>query len=755
MTAYSFFQAVLRQRGWIFLAIVTLLAPLAFFAAQVQTDNSLDRLVSPSGEERAAFQRFGQTFGSDEFILIGLQARNLTSEAYLSKMDELELALQKVPFLVRTRSLISTYRSVHPLFNPSSAKDRQDFERFVSSSSFWAKQGLIAPGRMLSLVMQLNVHTPDERRTVVSATERILKPFQELSPSPFERIRKVGQPYLNFELDTSTSEIGQLFLPIYLFFSVGFTFLLYRSFKGSLAVLLCVLVSLAMTVGLVALSGSVLTMLSSIMPIMVMILSTETCIYIYATWVGLRDEIADPRERLLKALALKWKPCWYAILTTLIGFAAFLPSNMRTVRDLGTFVAIGVLIAYAISMTLFPILFDWLKPPLPKSKAPGAFAKGVSALLSRLPELTRRARFVIVPLSLVLGVLAYLAYAAMDMETDTLSYLSPKSQVFQDTTYVQEHLMGLMSLELMLEGEKGQFAEPEALKALQGFEADLRRAPMVQSTLSPTTLLTSTHFISTGQDGYPQNNFTLTKYITLLSQQDVWNSYISHDFDRLRISTVTKGEDRAAFASIRSHAERAWADFRQEHPEFKDVKLVFTGMSPLIANISKYLYDTLDFSFMISIVAVFCVYLLQLRHLKFSFAALLPSVLSIFLMYWVMELTGTRLDVGTVVIASIVMGVADNASIHLLQHYTERRQTGAAMLDALRYSFAVSGRGVFIAATVIIVGFVTFGLSDFPPIRHFGLYTGVAIAFALAGTLLFMPAFLWIVTPKKEQGGKP
>ena len=754
MTGYRFFEAVLKHRVWIFLGIVLFLAPLAYFAAQVQTDNSLDRLVSPSGEERAAFERFGKTFGSDEFILIGLQGKDLFGESFLAKMDELELALQKVPFLVRTRSLISTFRSVHPLFNPNNAKDRSDFAAFVSSSSFWAKQGLIAPGKMMPIVLQLSIHSPDERRTVVAFTERVLAPFQNLSPSPFEHIRKVGQPYLNFALDTSTSEIGQLFLPIYLFFSVGFTFLLYRSLKGSLAVLLCVLVSLAMTVGLVTLSGSVLTMLSSIMPIMVMILSTETCIYVYATWVALRDEEPDPRKRLLRALALKWKPCWYAILTTLIGFAAFLPSDMRTVRDLGLFVAIGVLIAYAISMTLFPILFDFLAPPLPKPKKDGSAARLMASLLVRIPDLTNRARFVIVPVSLLLGIFAYIAYSNMDMETDTLTYLSPKSQVFLDTTYVQENLMGLMSLELMLEGKKGQFAAPEALKSLQSFEADLRRAPMVQSTLSPTTLLTTAHFISTGEDGYPQNNFTISKYIALLSQQDVWNSYIGQDFDRLRISTITKGEDRAAFTSIRTHAERAWETFRQDYPAFKDVKLVFTGMSPLIANISKYLYDTLDFSFMISLVAVFCVYLIQLRRFKFSLAALLPSVLSIFLMYWVMALTGTRLDVGSVVIASIVMGVADNASIHLLQHYTEHRRDGADMREALRYSFAVSGRGVFIAAAVIIFGFVTFGLSDFPPIRHFGLYTGVAIGFALAGTLFFMPAFLWIVTPKKERGGK-
>ncbi len=743
-----FFTWLLNHKILVLVIYALLLIPSIYYAVQVKTDNSLDRMIVPGDEGRKIFDRFSSIFGSDEFILLGFEGKDIFSREFLTKLDEVERQLHDVPYLAHTRSLMGTFRQVNPLFNPNEPRWCERFRDFSLSTPFFNKQGLVSADRMLTIVLQLRMKTAEQRREVVRATNKILEPFEKEENSPFRTIRKVGQPYLNYEMDYSAYEIGTQFFPIYLFFAMGLVFFLYRSARGLLAVLVTLLVSLAMAVGLVEMFHSVLTLISTVMPMMVMVVVIETMIHLYSGYVR-PPEGVDMHDHLIHVLDSKWKACWFSVVTTAVGFGSFVLSPVLPVRDLGLFVGISLVLCFAASFTLFPVLLDLLRPTTMR-KSGNVGLQILDPILAGIPTYTYWYRKTLVPGITIIAALAINSFFSMELETNTLNYLNEENKLRIDTEFIEENLMGLLSMEIMLEGAPEQFASPDSLRKLQQFEQKVLLVPDVQSILSSSTLMRVANFIENGKDSFPRSNFDVSKYILALSQQDIWGSYISKKFDKLRISAITPEIDYHGFDRLQMSFNRMWDDFKEKNPEFKDVKITTTGMAPLMANITRHMLGTLLSSFLTTFLIVFFIFYIEIRRITYAILAMLPSLFAIMLMYLVMTTSGVKLDIGSIMIAAVVLGISVDATIHFFQHYMEKLETGATVGESLEHSLIITGRAIMVSTIVILAGFVTFTFSDFPPIKHFGSLTSVSIFFSLFGTMVYLPACLWLMNPKEK-----
>ncbi len=693
-----------------------------------------------------------ERFGSDEFILIGFEAKDLFSSDFLSTIDEIEHKLEQTPHLKASRSLISIYREVHPMFNPHAPGDCKELETFAKSTPFFQKQGLIAPDKLFSLVLQLSFKEPKERVEVVEFVNASLLPYEKQENSPFQAIRKVGQPYVSYEIDRVSVQIGAQFFPLYVLFSALLIVILYRSFRGMIAVLLTFGVVVAFSVATVELTGSFLNMLSNILPLMVMIISLETLMHIYSGYVR-QPEGTDSKTHLIQVLSNKTTACFMAVFTTMVGFASFSFSGIQPIHDLGVQVTMGLAIGFIVAFTFFPVLIDRLHPPTAKDKSTVGFT-AMDPVLHAIPSFTYRYRWVILPVAAVLVGAGIVAFQGMKIETNTINYLSPKSATRQDSLFIEEHLMGLSSLEVMLDAEEGFFSKPENLRALHELETKLETYEHIQGTLSVSTLIKTANHIANGKDTFPTTNFRLFPLIAALSQRDVWKTYVTKDFAHLRLSVISKMVDFQTFMKIKKGFEDEWKAFADQHETFKNVKTTITGTAPMLAKVNIYMSDTLVQSFGGTLLIVFVLFLFQFRSIRLSLLAMVPSLFAIFLMFcqmWVMQL---KFGIGTILLATIVLGISVDATIHFLYHFLEkRRDKQSSMEDALRHTMNITGRALVLATTTIFCGFSIFALADFPPLEQFGMLTGSAIVFGLIGDLLVLPALIWVVNRNEKPAG--
>ena len=183
------------------------------------------------------------------------------------------------------------------------------------------------------------------------------------------------------------------------------------------------------------------------------------------------------------------------------------------------------------------------------------------------------------------------------------------------------------------------------------------------------------------------------------------------------------------------------------------------GLGPLQAKMSQNLVPTLVESFAITVAIIFMTFVVVFRSGAARLMTMIPSLFAILVMFGVMRLSGMRLNVATILIASTVLGTSENDQIHFFYHFLEKRKNGTVE-EALRHTLLVSGKAIFFATLINAGGFVAFALSPLPPFSQFGALTALALAMSMLADFTALPAALWIVFREKpdakaKDGGAP
>ena len=167
-------------------------------------------------------------------------------------------------------------------------------------------------------------------------------------------------------------------------------------------------------------------------------------------------------------------------------------------------------------------------------------------------------------------------------------------------------------------------------------------------------------------------------------------------------------------------------------------------MAPLHAKMAQSLVPTLVESFVLTVVIIFAAFFVVFRNGTARLMAMIPSIFAILVMFLVMRLTGMRLNIATILIASTVLGTSENDQIHFFYHFLESGGT-ATVEQALRHTLRIAGRAIFFATLINAGGFLAFGFAELPPMRQFGVLAALAFVLSMIADFTALPAALWIL----------
>lgn len=744
------FRRVIAARWWIIAVYLLLLPPSAWFALKVKQDNSLDRLVVQSDPTYTANKRFEQVFGHGEYVLILVEANDPFAPDVLARFDKLEQAVGKVPH-VTANSALSIFRRVKGGFDGTPAA-AEAFKKFVTGSQLFRKQGLWAE-HMLALPVFLDVKTTEERASVIDGIDRALKPFESSLP-PFTAIRKVGQPYVNTYLDEDTRTSGFKYFPLFMLFVIVLNWVLYRSFRALSAFVITLGVSVALTVGFVGLTGGTFTIVSQLVPMTILITCTATLVYLHSRFVEVPDDTTDLDEHQAIALANKFVAATASIFATAVGFAALAVSEIRPIRELGLWVAAGLVFTWITVFTLFPALQKVLNTPTEKERKTAG--QWFTVFVRWLPAWSYRWRWLLVPGALVLCAVGAIALfgiphllSPMELQTNAVEYIPHDSALYQDTKKLEEQISGLSITEVWLRGKPGQVSDADVLRGLQDFSDALESDSMVGTVIGPTVMLRSLQYVSgqgdqlpTTQEGLEQLGGTLE---TLLPKEQMLQSFVDKKLSQTHLSVITKTVDYKGFELLDKTIRRKWQETVAKDPALKDFQMEIVGLAPLQAKISQLLVPTLTESFGLTVVIIFVAFLLVFRSGPARLMAMIPSLFAILVMFLIMRLLHMNLNVATILIASTVLGTSENDQIHFFYHFQEARNAGCTTEQALRHTLGIAGRAIFFATIINAGGFLAFAFSTLPPVRQFGILSAIAFLLSMIADFTALPAALWMV----------
>jgi len=299
----------------------------------------------------------------------------------------------------------------------------------------------------------------------LAAIDALVLPLEKAG-APFTVIRRVGTPWLDAWLERQTGESTKNFMPLFGVFLISLVFLVYRSWRALAAIVLTLGAVVAMAMGLGDLIGWSNSMVSTLVPLTVMVTTTATLVYIHSRYM---EPGTEPREDHARALANKFLPCTASMFATAVGFAALAVSDIRPVREMGLWTACGLIVAWFSCFTLFPALQSLLR--CPKRSAAAGTGRRFSAFVDVLVPATRRYRWPLVAGALLMmgcGAVALFGVPgklpALKLETDALTYVDPRVRVAQDTRRFEES-NGLDVLDLWLQTPPGRALDPEFLRA--------------------------------------------------------------------------------------------------------------------------------------------------------------------------------------------------------------------------------------------------------------------------------------------------
>ena len=747
------FAAVVRQRGPVLALYAALLAVAVALALGIRSDSGISGLVVPSDPDYVATREFERIFPDRPIVILLLEADAPWSPEVLRATDALEAALRAIPG-VTPYSALDVYRRTHPGFTPTPA-GAEAFHAFASGTSFFRRQGLSGDD-FQALAVGLDAEGPARRDALLAAVDAAV---ERLPRDGLRAVRRVGAPWVEAWIEQASREASLRWFPVFGLFVVALALFLYRSWRTLVAIVLALGTAVALGVAAGRLLGFSFTVVSALVPLTLMVTTLANLVYLQSRFVE-QPEGVDLEVHRIFALRNKLLPITASTFAAALGFAALAVSNIRPIRQMGLWTAAGLVLSWVVVFTLFPALQKAFATPTGRAVAVRSWL--YDRIAAALPRITWRHRVALVAGALALAAAGLVALTGvpgrlppMKVGVDSLDYVDPSLPIHRDMLFYREHVGGLNVARVWVATAPGAVTDPEVLRGLERFASAVERRREVTSVVGPTTFLRMRRYLATGDERLPTDAAGFAAIAgdveqLLLAEPDLRAFVDAGALANAQLTVVFRGTEETDFRTLEAALRVDWDRAAREVPALSGASMRVVGEGLLQAKVGASLVPTLAESFAITAALIFVAFLFVFRSASARLLAMIPSVFAILVTFLGMRLSGTPLNVATILIATTVLGTTENDQIHFFHHLNEGE--GAGGLDgALRHALRVSGRAIVFATLINAAGFLGLSFASFPPLRQFGVVTSAAFLLAMLADFTALPAALWLVRRERPR----
>ena len=563
-----------------------------------------------------------------------------------------------------------------------------------------------------------------------------------------ERLRLAGVPLVYTYIMERVAHDLQVFgIAAAVLFSLGLL-VIYRKIRYVILPLVTSLLPVVAILGYMAIAGIPFTVITSNLPLLLFVIALPYTIYLIERYLERRHlhPQEDGGESIVRAAQSIWLPCVFSTLTTMAGFAAFTTSGIVPVKMFGILMAAGSLLSLLLVFLFLPsALQPWrpVPPPSPSSSAAtgtGGFGR-LSAGFARLALARPRT---IIALSTLMLAVSIAGTFRLTAENKFTSYFWPSSDVYQGLEFIDQNLGGTSTLEIYLRsGEVGHFKSAEGIAAVAAVEQYFHAVPEVGSLRSLPALIREARktfrpeWFPSMQDGAL---LSLVQGMAPELFQDIMSP------DGRTASLQVRFKETAPTLNRRQIIEGLEAHLASlKDSSLQGLEIETTGIFVLYANMLNSLIDSQRDTLGFVVGSIYLMLLLLFRKFRLALVVLVPQALPAVTMLGVMGWGGIPLDLVTVMIAAIALGVGVDSAIQYTMRYREEPALDGDPRAALSRTHATVGRAIWVATSIIVLGFAVLVTSDFFPSVWFGLLTGLAMLMSQFSALLTLPSlFLWL-----------
>lgn len=792
---------VVSHARWVLTGFLICTAALGWQARKFQVDASAETLLMRNNEHYIQSRVVNERFSPQEFLLIAYEPHRapvLSKETFVD-LATLSEEIRKLPRVESVRSLINV-----PLF--TDADDAMDAgtntaEQTIEHGNFTIdklkeifsdhpiyKDLLINEAQTATAIQVLFKHNPEideldhqilelekkalggkpdrAQRADLKKLKKTAEPLEQeltkIRTQEIETIRKLiagyedhaslylgGVHVLAYQLITIIKSDLLLFGSAILVMICMVLFFLFRKVRWVVLPFLCCGVCVICTMGLFGMLGLKTTVISSSFIAMQLIMTLALVVHLVVQYREYSAEHPqwDQVELVGETLLRKSGPCIYCGVTTCIGFASLITSRIQPVISFGWMMIIAMFITVLATLLVFPAILSML----PRDRVAEThnvahrfvnFCKDIA--------LQHGTAVLVVTGIIMAGGIAGIFF--LDAENSFINYFRHRTRVHQELAFIDKQFGGSTPLDLVYtmspeeRTDKNLVLTAQTVQLMQRIEDALKKHEATGKVLSLVNFAQLARQIN---ENKPLTEYELTALYWTMEKAlraDLLGSFFAPDFGQvrfgIRIQDTTEGLDRAQYLE----------DLRSDLTKLGIPKERFqlTNLFVLYQDILQQLFRSQIQTMGTVTITLTLAFLIIFRSVKVALITLIPNLLPSIVVLGVMGWAGLPLDIMTITIASIAIGIAVDDTIYYVHRYLEELEHHDEKKAVERTHFS-SGFAALYTSAIIIIGFSSLAFSDFVPSVFFGLLTGLTMIVALPADLLLLPVLLSkFVKPKKK-----
>ena len=782
----------------VLVVVLLLLALPISHVPQIKMDTSTEGFMHPEDPVLVTYNKFRDQFGRDERIVLAIKSDNIFSVKFLETLRDLHEEIEtKVPYLDDITSLYNVRNTrgegdrlitddlLEPF--PENIEDIKKIKKQALASHFYKDLLLSDDGMMTTMIIETDAYshkgekkvsiesdfdegfaegsenseeslsvsdvksdkraflTDEENRELLSVLHTIVEKYRSKELD----IYVAGSPAVNNALKAQMQADMQMFTRITFVIIIIFLFVMFRRISAVVYPLIVIILSLLATVGMMAWTGVAFKLPTQIVPSLLLAVSVGATVHILSIFFDRFNKTADKKDAISYTLGHSGLAIAMTSVTTAIGVGSFSGSEVAPISDLGIFASFGVMMSLLLTLTLLPALLTLTKLK-PKAKQGTQKMDELMSILALFP--IHYYKTILIG-SAVLVIVALFAASKIELSHNPLYWFQEGNENRTSTEVIDKTMNGTVTIEAIIDtGVENGWNNPLRLTKLnemsKRMEAYVDEHTHIGKVVSLATIVKETNRALHEND---EKFYTIPKDENLVSQElllfensgsDDLEDVVDSQFSKARVTIKLPWTDAVKAVEVLEYVKK------EVETTFPKEKVETTGMIPLLINTFANAIHSSVTSYIIAFVLITFMMILILGSVPLGLLSMIPNLVPIILGLLVMYLFNIPLDMFTLLIGSIAIGLAVDDTIHFLHNFRRYYLETGDEAKAIQMTFLTTGKAMVITTVVLSLGFYAYLMAQMISVQNFGLLTGTVIVFALLSDLLLAPALMMLVAKR-------
>ena len=539
--------------------------------------------------------------------------------------------------------------------------------------------------------------------------------------------------------------------------------IIFRQFRWVIVPLVSAGLSALFTTGLISWIGWKVTVVSANFIALLMIIGISLTVHLVVRYREITSKFNDisHNEALKRTLSQMFLPCLYTALTTMVAFASLIISDIRPIIDFGLLMVLSIFIAFSVSFVFFGSLASLMNKNLKDTNID--YSSGFTTWIN---SLVVRFKNIILLISLLGFIFSIVGINKLSVENKFIDYFKPTTEIYKGLSLIDKKLGGTAPLDIIISAPENNFENDyeseddfddfgleteqygywfnsQNLSYLEEIHDYLEARPEIGKVLSVSSAIKLAEIVK----GNKLDDLELALLRKVLPEDinnQLLSSYISEDDNQVRLSA--RVIESMNGLNRKKLIEEVKNDLIKNY-ELTEDQFYLSGISVIYNNLLQSLFQSLIGSLSIVFAAIFAMFIILFRSLYMAIIAMIPNLLSASSVLGIIGWSGIPIDIMTVTVAAISIGIGVDNTIHYVHRFLKEYEQNNNYDLAIKNSHSTIGRAMFYTSLTIVLGFMILVSSNFNPSVFFGIFTSFSMIVAILAALMLLPVLIRHLKP--------